>query len=140
MPSFQSATFLISVRVRPDIAGGSEIVARPMVMSDADDERDNDHQEISTGVANRPQPPTLTSIKVTDSKLTAIGAGFIKPVRVLIDGVEFNDPPRVRGTRVTQIGTLRNGSSIGQAVRPGVLVTITFRNGNGAEVTAFFRR
>ena len=140
MPPLESATFRIGLRLKPDAVAGTVIRFAPTIRSDADHNPENDNSAVITAVVNRPAPPTIASIRVTDAKLTAFGSGFIKPVQVLIDGVEFNDPARVKGTRVTQTGSLRNGSSIDQAVRPGVLVTITFRNGNGAEVNALFRK
>lgn len=140
MPPLESETFRIGLGLKLNAVAGTAIRFAPTIRSDADHNSENDNAAVITAVVNRPAPPTITSIRITDTKITAIGSGFIKPVRVLIDGVEFNEPARVRGTRVTQTGSLRNGSSIGQAVRPGVLVTMTFRNGNGAEVTALFRR
>jgi hypothetical protein len=87
--------------------------------------------------------PELIEISVT-SNLVAVGSGFVKPVRVFIDGVGFPDDQSARvkggGTRVIQKGKLTDGRSIAEAVPPGRVVKIRFLNGNGAETVVQFRK
>ena len=84
----------------------------------------------------------MIEITVT-STIVAVGSGFVKPVRVFIDGVGFPDdePAKVKGggTRVIQKGKLTDGRSIAEAVPPGRVVTIKFRNANGGETEVSFR-
>lgn len=87
-------------------------------------------------------PPEVIAITVT-STIVAIGSGFDEQVRVFIDGIGFPDdqPARVKGggTRVIQKGKLTDGRSIAEAVPPGRVVKIKFRNANGGETEVSFR-
>ena len=87
-------------------------------------------------------PPEVIAITVT-STIVAVGSGFDKPVHVFIDGVGFpdDDPARVKagGTRVVQKGKLTDGRSIAEAIPPGRVVKIKFRNANGGETEVSFR-
>jgi hypothetical protein len=87
-------------------------------------------------------PPEVIEISVT-SNIVAVGSGFVKPVHVFIDGVGFPDdePARVKGggTLVVQKGKLTDGRSIAEAVPPGRVVKIKFRNPDGGEIEVSFR-
>jgi len=97
--------------------------------------------------------PELIEISLT-SNLIAVGSGFIKPVSISIldqdnqgnaRELTFSEPAKVkRGTKVVQNGNviLPDGKSISleEAVPPGKLVQIRFRNGNGTETVVPFKR
>ena len=95
----------------------------------------------------------LIEVSVT-SNLVAVGSGFIKPVAVSIldqdnqgnsRELRFSEPAKVkRGAKVVQNGNviLPDGKSISleEAVPPGKLVRIRFRNGDGAETVVPFKK
>src|SRR5262249_24577473 len=69
MPPLESATFRIGLRLKPDAVAGTVIRFAPTIRSDADHNPDNDNSSVITAVVNRPAPPTIASIRVTDTKL-----------------------------------------------------------------------
>jgi hypothetical protein len=75
---------------------------------------------------------TLTSVKVTATKIAAKGSGFTSTVSVFIDGIPFAAAPKVKGsTKVVQKGTLITGQTIGTYLAAHSVVLIQFRNSNG---------
>jgi len=97
----------------------------------------SDCVQVSTG-----RPPTLIEI-IVSSRIVAVGSNFmIGGVQVFIDGVGFSQQAKVRGggSRVIQKGKLTDGRSIAEAVPPGKVVKMKFRNSNGGETEVSFRR
>ncbi len=86
----------------------------------------------SDGTGDKPGP-TLTSVKVASSKITAKGSGFTETAQVFIDGIPFVEPAKVNGamTRTLQRGTLLTGQTIEQYLSTGSTYFIVFRNSDG---------
>jgi hypothetical protein len=105
---------------------------------------DGNTSEISACVqAGIPVGPTISTITI-HSELIAEGFGFKKPVQVLIDGMPFSEPSKVKkGTKVIQRGRVvqPDGTtrSIERTVPPGKTVKIRFRNQGGGETEVSFR-
>ncbi|MGE0132868.1 MAG: choice-of-anchor Q domain-containing protein [Blastocatellales bacterium] len=80
-------------------------------------------------------------------RIVVLGFGFVAPVRVLIDGVEFeNDdsttvtPSPTFGSQLTRSGLLKGKKAIRDAIPIGVTARLTFTNINGGSTTVDFRR
>ena len=149
-----------SITVTTDANGTAIInVVLPVAMSSgyinatATDPDHNTSEFSDCAQVNAPSGPELIEISVT-SNLVAIGSGFVKPVAVSIldqdsqgnaRELKFSAPAKVkRGAKVVQNGNviLPDGKSITleEAVPPGKLVQIRFRNGNGAETVVPFKK
>ncbi|HLG12937.1 MAG TPA: VCBS repeat-containing protein [Blastocatellia bacterium] len=146
----QAKSFLGSTTVTTDRFGNAPIrvvfpVSNPIGFVNATATSiDGNTSELSacvpTGV---PAGPTLSSITV-QSELIARGFGFKTPVQVFIDGMPFSEPAKLRrGTKLTQRGRVLQPDgktkSIEEAVPPGKLVRIKFRNWDGGETEVPFR-
>lgn len=83
------------------------------------------------------KPPSITTIKVKSTKITAKGGDFSPGLRVFVDGIPFAAPPTVKGgKKVIQKGTLLTGQTIGAYLAAnGNTARITFRNDTGAATT-----
>lgn len=93
--------------------------------------------EVSGGLT----PATVGSVKVSGTKIKATGAGFTAVVSVFVDGIPFVAPAKVKnGSKVTQKGTLLTGQTLAQYVTSGRLVTISFRNSDGATATYLYTK
>jgi hypothetical protein len=98
----------------------------------------NPSNEVSGGV----EAATLGPVKVTAAKIVAKGTGFSKPIQVLVDGIPFLAPAKVKPnfTKVTQKGALLTGQALFEYITPGKTVAITFRNANGGIATYVYTR
>ena len=80
-------------------------------------------------------PPTVTSTKVKANKIRADGSNFTTPVQVLIDGVPFITPPKIKrnGTRLVQKGPLATGQTVFEYLNAnGGSGQLIIRNSSGA--------
>ncbi len=77
--------------------------------------------------------PIIQEVTVTANQIVARGFGFMDPVHIFLDNVEFKTKAALQsdGRGVIQTGLLVDGRSIGEAIPPGMTVRIRFRNGNG---------
>jgi uncharacterized repeat protein (TIGR01451 family) len=133
-----SATFTVVVKVNSDTPVGTTLLSAASVSSAADPNSDNNSLSVGTMTVARPPGPSVQSIAVS-SNITVVGSDFVK-VQVFIDDIGFSDPAKVRGgTQVIQKGKLIDGRSIAEAVPPGRVVKIKFRNSNGGETEVSFR-
>lgn len=93
--------------------------------------------EVSGGVA----AATLRTVKVSGTKIKAVGEDFSGSVRVFVDGIPFAAPAKVKGgAKVIQKGQLLTGQTLSQYVTSGKTVAITFRNENGGVATFVFTK
>jgi uncharacterized repeat protein (TIGR01451 family) len=135
-----SASFTITLRVNPDTAAQTRIEATATVTSKSDPNSDNNSANVTVTTQVRPNGPSITSIEVGET-INARGAGFSKNLAIFIDSVGFKEGAKVKGgTRVIQKGKLTDGRSIAEAVPPGKVVKMKFRNSNGGETEVSFRR
>lgn len=135
-----SASFTITLTVNSDTEAQTRIEATATVTSKSDPNPDNNSANFTVTTEVRPNGPSIISIAVGDA-ITARGAGFSKDLAVFIDSVRFKDAARVKGsTRVIQKGRLTDGRSIAEAVPPGRVVKMKFRNSNGGETEVSFRK
>ena len=75
---------------------------------------------------------TITSLKVTNTKVVVKGSGFTNPVTVLLDGIPFVSPAKVKAAKVVQKGTLLTGQTVGAYIASrGGVVLVQVRNSNG---------
>lgn len=76
---------------------------------------------------------TVASVKIKGTKLTAAGSAFTDQVQVLVDGVPFAAPAKVKkgGTKVVQKGGLVTGESLAAYLAAHPSVIVMFRNSNG---------
>ena len=142
-PSDAKATFTLFVKVN-STTEPTTIKANASVVSETDPIK-NKTASVETLVVARPPGPDIQSITVS-STITAVGSGFAKGLKVfigelaIIDGMGFSDPAKVKsGSRVIQRGKLTDGRSIPEAVPPGRVVRIKFRNIDGGETEVSFR-
>jgi hypothetical protein len=142
----QGQRFIGSITVRTDSSGNAPInITFPVpnaggfVNATATDITGdiNNTSEFSACVSRGPRVLSITVL----SKITVVGAGFVEPVQVLIDGVAFQSPAQVKasGRRVIQKGKLLDGRSIEQAAPPGKRVVIKFINGDKGVTEVSFR-
>ena len=75
---------------------------------------------------------TITSLKVTNTKVVVKGSGFTSSVTVLLDGIPFVSPAKVKAAKVVQKGTLLTGQTVGAYIASrGGVVLVQVRNSNG---------
>jgi uncharacterized repeat protein (TIGR01451 family) len=76
---------------------------------------------------------TLTSVKLTSSKIVAKGSGFSDTVEVLIDGVPFVDAAKVKSanTKAVQKGSLAIGMTLDEYTAGGTSFLVVVRNDDG---------
>jgi len=135
-----SASFTITITVNADTEAQTRIEATATVTSKSDPNSDNNSANVTLTTEARPAGPSITSIEVGET-INARGAGFSKNLAVFIDSVGFKEGAKVKGgTRVIQKGKLTDGRSIAEAVPPGKVVKMKFRNSNGGETEVSFRR
>lgn len=106
-------------------------------------------ESAASNEAGTPGSPTIASVRLQGtSKLVFEGVNFTSSVTVIIDGIPFAGPPKVKrqGTRVVQKGVLVNGMTIGAylASRPsrpdgGRESLCGVRNSSGAVATLVYR-
>lgn len=84
--------------------------------------------------------PSVSSVVVTDKKITVKGAGFAAPMQVFIDGIPFTNSAKVKTAKVNQKGTLLTGQTLAQYARSGQSVAITIRNSAGGTTTVSVSR
>lgn len=133
------SVFTIVVKVDSDTPAGTEIEATASVFCKTDPNSANNSKTVTTITKARLTGPTIQSIEVS-SNITVVGFGFVKPVLVFIDNIGFSDPAKVKGgTRLIQKGKLIDGRSVAEAVPPGKLVKMKFRNRDGDETEVSFR-
>lgn len=78
-------------------------------------------------------PPTVTSLVVKGSKVTVTGSGFSAPVQILVDGVPFAAPAKVKGgTKVKQKGALVTGETASAYLTTHDSARFTVLNSTGA--------
>jgi hypothetical protein len=116
----------------PDGSDGSFFV----VTATYDSGESGPSNEVSGGVP----AATLTSVRIVKgTKLVAKGKDFTSSVQVLVDGIPFGAPAKVKGSaKVVQKGALLTGQSLADYITPGRTVTITFRNANGGVATKIY--
>lgn len=88
-------------------------------------------------------PPTVNTLKVTNTKITALGTDFTDQILVFVDGVPFAAPAKVKknGTKFVQKGVLVTGQTIGDYLAEhGNQARIDMRNARGAIRTVNFSR
>ena len=94
----------------------------------------------STCSTPRPPGPRIQEITVLPDQIVARGIAFRAEVTVFVDDVGFFEPARVEaGRQVIQRGRLRDGRSIEEAIPPGRVVRIGFRNSDGGYTEVTFR-
>jgi hypothetical protein len=79
-------------------------------------------------------PPTITNTKVKANKIRIDGSNFNASVQVLVGGVPFAAPPKVKknGGRLVQKGPLANGQTVFDFIdSQGGQVQVVVRNPNG---------
>ena len=86
----------------------------------------------SDGAGDRPGA-SISSMKVTSSKITAKGSGFTDAVEVLLDGIPFVDPAKVKSgnAKAVQKGSLVIGQTVEQYMASGTTFLIVVRNSDG---------
>ena len=116
----------------PTASGGSFFV----VTATYDDGESPPSNEASADVP----AATLSSLKVTSTKIVGKGASFSSTVQVFLDGIPFTSPAKVKGTtKVTQKGTLVTGQTVGAYLASkGGVALVQFRNSNGGIVARRF--
>jgi hypothetical protein len=88
-------------------------------------------------------PPTIATLKITTTKLSAKGTDFTAQIQVFVDGIPFVSPAVVKrnGTKVKQAGTLLTGETIGAYLAAhGNTARIDFRNEAGGIRAVQFTR
>jgi hypothetical protein len=78
-------------------------------------------------------PPLLSSIRLKGAKIVADGAGFTTPLVVLLDGIPFVKPAKVKkaNTRVLQKDPLLIGTIASQLDRQSGVGTVMIRTSDG---------
>ncbi len=81
--------------------------------------------------------PSLSSMKVTSTKVTAKGTGFSDTVDIFVDGIPFAEPSKVKGgnTKAVQKGSLVIGMTVEQYMASGTSFLIIVRNDDGGVTT-----
>jgi hypothetical protein len=74
--------------------------------------------------------PTITNLTVKGSKVTAVGSGFVGPVKVYVNGVEFAAAPKLKkqNTKLVAKGALANGQTLPQVMAAGAAFRIAIEN------------
>lgn len=80
---------------------------------------------------------TIASVKIKPKKIVATGTGFTDEVIVLVDGIPFVAPAKVKknNSTVVQKGVLLTGQTIAQYLSAHPSVLVGFRNSNGGIAT-----
>ena len=82
--------------------------------------------------------PTIDSVKITRTKIVANGTDFPPDERVLLEGLRFGKPAKVKaGRKLTQKGMLETGDTIGELldrIESGSTVLLLFTDGKGNTV------
>ncbi len=86
----------------------------------------------SDGAGDQPGA-ALTSMKVAGEKITAKGSGFTDTVEILLDGIPFRDPAKVKAgnSKAIQKGSLVVDMTVEQYMATGTEFLIIVRNSDG---------
>lgn len=94
------------------------------------------------------EPPQIDSFTVKARKLVATGSRFTDSVLVIVDGIPFTSPPKIKkhNAKLVQKGTLLTGQTLAEYAASAprradgtVRILIGFRNSSGGVATVEYR-
>lgn len=118
----------------PSVPGGARFIVTACY---SDGRESAPSKEIGAGAGEA----VITSLKVSGSKVTVVGAKFSSSVKITVDGLAFTSAAKVKkaNTKVVQKGSLENGQTIDRYMSGRAAVFFLFENTNGATAGYVYR-